>query len=231
MNWKHIFLQADLAKAADKAIRTVMQQHGAALPCHVTAVDGQFVTVAFDLPQGAPWVLPEITIPKAEGPWINSPTQVGDPGMTVAAQAYLHPITGQYKGNPAWRIPGNLDALVWIPVANVGNKIPNQNAALVQGPDGAIIQTTQGTASSVVTNQSGTTVTFGSNTLVVNGSQIAGTVGSTSLTITDSEISMTAGGQTVVLNSDGFSIGGILFDAHEHSGVATGSDNTGGVVT
>ena len=215
MNWKHIFLQADLSKAADKSIRAVMQQLGAALPCHVTAVDGQFVTVAFDLPQGAPWVLPDITIPKAEGSWINSPTQVGDPGMTVAAQAYLHPITGQYQGNPAWRIPGNLDALVWIPVANVGNKIPNQNAALVQGPDGAIIQTTQGTASSIVTNQSGTTVTYGS----------------TVLTVADGEITMTAGGQTVTLNSDGFYINGILFDTHEHSGVSTGSDNSGGVVT
>jgi hypothetical protein len=211
-NLAGLFLQADLHRIAAKAVRVAMEHMGKALPCHVTAVTGQIVTVAFDLPQGSPWVLPTITIPKAEGPWINSPTQIGDVGMTVAADVYLGGISGIGGGQATWRTPGNLDALVWVPVAMQSTQIPNQNAALLQGPDGAIIQTTQGTNSAAVVSQQSITLTFGSSSITINGT----------------EISMTAGGQTVTLNSSGFDIGGILFGTHVHSGVTSGSDDTGG---
>lgn len=211
-----LFLQADLHRIAAKAVRVAMEHLGKRLPCHVTAVSGQIVTVAFDLPQRAPWVLPEITIPKAEGPWINSPTQIGDVGLTIPADVYLGGISGIGGGQATWKRPGNLDALVWVPVAKQSTTVANQNAALVQGPDGAIIQTTQGTRSSVVTDQNGTTVTYGSNTLVVNGSEIAGTVGNTSLSVTGSAITMTAGGQTVTVDSNGLTINGIVFGTHTH---------------
>ncbi len=214
-NISGLFLQADLYQVAAKAVRVAMEQLGKKLPCHVVAVTGQIVTVAFDLPTGVPWVLPQITIPKAEGPWINSPTQIGDVGLTVPADVYLGGISGIGGGIASWRRPGNLDALVWVPVAKQSTTILNQNAALVQGPDGAIVQTTQGTASSIVTNQSGTTVTFGSSVL----------------TVEDGQITMTAGGETVTLNSNGFTIGGILFESHVHSGVTTGGGDTGAPVS
>ena len=76
----------------------------------------------------------------------------------------------------------------------------DQNAAQVSGPNGVIIQTTGGTTSSVVTNTSGTTVTFGGVTLVVNATGI----------------SMTIGIRTVALTSAGLTIDGILFESHEH---------------
>ena len=194
-----VFGQEDMQRIALRAVSIAMESLGAALPCHVTAVSGQIVTVAFDLPQGAPWVLPEITIPKAEGPWINSPTQIGDVGMTVPANVYLGGISGIGGGQATWRRPGNLDALVWVPVAMQSTSIANQNAALVQGPDGAIIQTTEGaTECSIVVNQTGITMTFG--------------------------------GKIVTLNSSGFTIDGILFDTHLHSGVTAGSSDTGGPV-
>jgi len=210
-----VFLQQDLQNIARRAVHIVMDMLGKALPCHVTAVAGQIVTVAFDLPQGAPWILPEITIPKAEGPWINSPTQVGDVGLTVPADVYLGGISGIGGGLATWRRPGNLDALVWVPVAKKSAQIPNQNAALVQGPDGWIAQTTQGsTPCSIVGNQQGITLTYGSTQIVMNSDSIQ----------------FSAGGKTVTLDSGGFDIDGILFESHEHSGVTTGSGNTGGPV-
>ena len=158
-----IFVQEDMQRVALRAVHIAMESFGKALPCRVTAVSGQIVTVAFELPQGAPWVLPEITIPKAEGPWINSPTQIGDVGMTVPANVYLGGISGIGGGAATWRRPGNLDALVWIPVAMKSTSTPNQNAALVQGPEGAIIQTEDGSAVLTI-NSSGMTFTLGGKT-------------------------------------------------------------------
>ena len=210
-----IFVQEDLQNIALRAVHIVMGIMGKSLPCHVTAVAGQIVTVAFDLPQGAPWILPEITLPVASSPYDYLPLQVGDTGFTVPADAYLGGISGLGGGQATWTHPGNLDALVFVPVGQKSFTAANANARIIQGPDGWIAQTTQGgTPCSIVGNQQGITLTYGSTQIVMNSSSI----------------SMTAGGQTVTLNSSGFDIGGILFGTHEHGGVTTGTGNTGGPV-
>ena len=210
-----IFLQQDLQNIALRAVHIVMDMLGKSLPCHVTAVAGQIVTVAFDLPQGAPWILPEITLPVASSPYDYEPYQVGDTGFTVPADVYLGGISGLGGGQATWNRPGNLDALVFVPVGQQSFTAPNPNARIIQGPDGWIAQTTQGsTPCSIVGNQQGITLTYGGTQIVMNSDSI----------------SMTAGGQTVTLDSTGFNIGGILFESHEHSGVTTGSGNTGGPV-
>ena len=91
--------------------------------------------------------------------------------------------------------------MVFFPVGRKAFTPPNANAALLQGEDGVITKTTTGTASSVVTNQSGTVVTFGSNTVTVNSNGIT----------------MTGGGKTVTIDSSGVTIDGILFETHAHS--------------
>ena len=228
-NFDKLWLQHVLNRNAIRRASEAIQSTGRALPCSVTAVNGSIVTVKFEV-DSTPWTLPPITIPKLESNWIREPTQVGDFGMTVPADAYLSAIAGFGGAAPTLARPANLSALIFVPVSNKNAPPIDPNAAQVQGPNGTINRTTTGTTSSVVTNQSGTTVTYGANTLVVNASEIAGTVGTSSITITSSGITMTAGGQTIVLNSSGLSIGGIQFMAHEHSGVTTGTGNTGGVV-
>jgi hypothetical protein len=71
---------------------------------------------------------------------------------------------------------------VYVPVSNASSPPIDQNAAQVQGPNGAIIRTTEGTTSSIVTNQSGTTITFGTTSLVINASGITLTVGGQTFT-------------------------------------------------
>lgn len=211
---EQLWLQENLNRVAIKQVKSEMDRRGKALPCHVVAIVGQIVTVAFDV-EDTPGPLPQITIPKAEGPWIIAPTQIGDVGMTVPADAYLDGISGMGPGIASLRRMSNLSALVWVPVAQVYTVPPVQNAATVQGPQGAIIRTTEGpTPSSVVTNLFGTTVTFGSSVL----------------TVEEGKISMTAGGKTVTLNGAGFTIDGILFDTHVHPGVITGPEVTGGPI-
>ena len=228
-NFDKLWLQKQLNRNAIRRASEAIQAIGRALPCSVTAVNGSIVTVKFEI-NSTPWTLPPITIPKLESNWIREPTQIGDFGMTVPADAYLSAISGFGGAAPSLVRPANISALIFVPVSNKNSPPIDPNAAQIQGPNGTINRTTTGTTSSVVTNQSGTTVTYGANTLVVNASEIAGTVGTSSITITSSGITMTAGGQTIVLNSSGLSIGGIQFMAHEHSGVTTGTGNTGGVV-
>ena len=209
-----IFLQEDLQAIARRAVLLVMDVMGKSLPCHVTEVAGQIVTVAFDMPQGQPWILPSVTLPVASSPYDYIPLQVGDTGFTVPADAYLGGISGLGGGQATWARPGNLDALVFVPVGKQSFSAANANARIIQGPDGWIDQTMQGTTCSVVGNQNGITLTYGSTTIVMNSTSIQ----------------MTAGGQTVTLNSSGLDIGGITFGTHEHSGVATGTSNSGGPV-
>ncbi|MHB8914731.1 MAG: hypothetical protein ACYC4K_02840 [Thiobacillus sp.] len=216
-NFSKLWAQKRINQASIQRAQEAIHATGRALPCVVTAVSGSIVTVAFQVAQSN-YTLPRITIPKAESNWIRNPTQVGDTGITVPADVYIGIISGLGSGLPNINVrPANLSALVFMPVSNKASPPQDQNAAQIQGPNGAIIQTTTGTASSVVTNQNGTTVTFGGASIVVNASGI----------------SMSFSGKTVALTSSGLTIDGILFDTHAHqytpgTGAAT---NTGGPVS
>lgn len=213
-NHEKLWLQQRLNKAAIEKAKEAILATGRALPCKVESISGSIVTVSFEL-DTSPWVLPKITIPKAESNWVRMATQVGDTGFTVPADVYIGHISGLGESSSSiLSKPANLSSLVFVPVSNSNSPSPNNNASVVQGPDGFIGQTTQGTASSVVTNQSGTTVTFGSTVLSIDATSIT----------------MTAGGKTIKLDSSGFTIEGKEFFSHQHSGVTSGSSNSGGVV-
>lgn len=195
-NFSKLWLQKTQNQLAINRASQEIQKQGRALPCRVTAVTGSIVTVEFEM-DTAPWTLPPVTIPKAESPWVRMPTQVGDFGYTAPADVYLGGISGLGGGIARFLRRGNLSNLVFTPVSNSGSPPIDQNAAQVQGPNGVINRTTTGTTSSVVTNTSGTTVTFGANTVVVNETEIALNVdGGTSLVLNASGITLTVGGQT-----------------------------------
>jgi hypothetical protein len=191
-----LWFQRNLNQVAVNRASQAIEGLGRALPCRVTAVSGAIVTVEFEV-DTAPWVLQPITIPKAESNWLRMPTQIGDLGVTAPADLYLGGISGLGGGTADMRKRGNLSTLYFVPISNANSGPIDQNAAQVQGPNGAIVRTTEGTTSQIVTDQSGTTVTFGSNTVVVNAAEISLSVGgTTSLTLTSAGITLTVNGQT-----------------------------------
>lgn len=208
------WLQRNLNEIAKKAALDAIDNLGKPLPCVIRAVSGQIVTVGFYYQNTAPFTLPDLAVPVDSSPYDYVPYQIGDMGIVRPTEIYIGNISGLGSPTPTNAKAPNLGALVFTPVGKKSFIPANPNARIMQGPDGAIMQTTQGTASSVVTNQAGTTITFGSSVLVVENGQIT----------------MTAGGQTVTVNSNGISIGGILFGTHEHTGVTTGGGNSGGPV-
>ncbi len=171
-NASKLWVQKTLNQAMIARAAAAIQSTGRSLPCRVTAVNGSIVTVSFQT-NNAGYVLPRITIPKAESAWIRHPTQVGDTGITIPADTHIGIISGLGGTIPnIANKPGNLSALVFVPVSNSNSPPPDANAALVSGPNGVINKTTTGTTSSVVTNQSGTVVTFGTVTITVNASGV-----------------------------------------------------------
>lgn len=226
-NYDKLWLQDSLNQTAIQRASTIIKNTGRALPCKVTAVNGSIVTVSFEV-NSAPLTLPQVTIPKAESNWIRMPTQVGDFGVTMPADAYLSAIAGMGGGTPTLKRPHNLAALVFVPISNKGAPPIDPDAAQVQGPNGAIIRTTEGdNTSSIVTDQNGTTITYGDNTVSINDSSAQVSFGSSTFTVDGSSITMTAGGKTLTINSSGITLDGKLWEMHAHTGVTTGSGTSG----
>lgn len=220
-NSAKLWFQKNANQLAINRAQQAIENTGRALPCRVTKVTGAIVTVAFEV-NSAPLTLPPITIPKAESPWIRMPTQVGDKGVTMPADVYLGGVSGLGGGVASMARPGNLTALVFVPISNSGSPPIDQNAAQVQGPNGAIIQTTDGVPSSVVTNQAGTTITFGEVSLVVNASGVTVTVAGETFALGASGVN-----STLPLVVPDVIVPNGSVNGHVHPGVQTGSGDTG----
>ncbi|MFM0503971.1 hypothetical protein [Paraburkholderia caffeinilytica] len=220
-NFSKLWLQKSQNQLAINRAAQEIQKQGRALPCRVTAVSGAIVTVEFEM-DTSPWTLPPITIPKAESNWVRMPTQVGDFGYTAPADVYLGGISGIGKGVASFLRRGNLSNLVFTPVSSANSPPIDQNAAQVQGPNGAIIQTTTGPTSSIVTNATGTTITFETTTLIINASGITLTVGGQTFTWGGSEAV-----STLPIQAPDVILPNGAVNTHIHPGVQTGTGNTG----
>src|ERR1700744_122030 len=221
-NYPKLWLQKNWNRTAIGRAQQAIENTGNALPCRVVAVNGSIVTVSFEVQ--SQWTLPNITIPKAESAWIRMPTQVGDLGVTMPSDVYLGGGSGLGGGVADFRQRGNLSTLVFVPVSNSGSPPIDQNAAQIQGPNGAIVRTTEGTTSSIATDQNGTTITFGSVSLVVNASGVTITVGGETFSV----------GSTGATSSLNMIVPDVIVpngsvNNHVHGGVTGGSDDTGGM--
>lgn len=119
---------------------------GRSLPCHVVAVQGQIVTVQFDmLPDGT--IYPEVTIPVATFPYIRCPIQIGEKGVTVAADVSLRGVSGLGTGMATRSLTFSLTPIFFVPLSNNGWSEEDPNKIVLYGPDGAILKTEDGASS------------------------------------------------------------------------------------
>lgn len=118
---------------------------GQALPCHVVAVNGQIVTVQFDILPGSA-ILPEVTIPTAGWEYIRNPVQIGDKGFTVPASVSLRGISGLGDGMATMSIPPSLTALVFVPVSDINWSDVDPDKLTMYGPKGVLARTKAGGA-------------------------------------------------------------------------------------
>ena len=122
---------------------------GRSLPCHVVKVAGQIVTVQFDmLPDGTQY--PQVTIPIATFPYIRYPIQVGDRGVSVAADVSLRGVSGLGAGIASRAFSMSLVPLFFVPLSNAGWSEEDPKKIVLYGPDGAILKTEDGASSVTV---------------------------------------------------------------------------------
>lgn len=136
---------------AQRKIAEEIQQQGKAFPCSIVSVTGGIVTVKFELANTTN-TYPNVTCPIANSLYVQEPTQVGDKGYVVPADAYMGGISGLGGGTADTTPRGNLATLVFHPVANSswsGSPVPG--TALVQGPAGVVLQTIDGNTSITIT--------------------------------------------------------------------------------
>ena len=183
-------------------------QTGKALPATVTAVSGSIVTVKFDL-DTSPWTLPNITVPMVTPQYIRPPIQVGELGGVIPFDALMGNISGLGSASPPsiQLPPSNLGALVWVPVSSNKWSAPfDPNKIELWGPTGFYFRDEN------------------SQTTIEGDGQQVTISAPTSLTFK-------VGGKSIVIDSSGVTIDGILFDTHLHTGVTPGTGNSGGPIS
>ena len=159
----------DLNRFAEQKALDALQLTGKALPASVVSVAGSIVTVQFEI-SAAPFTLPQVTVPILGPEYIRFPTQVGDKGFVVPADARLGAMSGLGKGTASLALPANLSALVFAPFGNKGwSATDDAQAVVIYGPHGAILRTVSGGAKFTV-NADGIVANFGGKTFTLNGS-------------------------------------------------------------
>jgi len=192
------------------------QSFGFQLPCRVIAVNGSIVTVNFEIDTGGEFTFPPVTCPIAQSTYVRLPVQVGDFGLCIAADARLGGITGLGKGLAPLGLPFNLGALVYLPIGNINWSSVDPNAVNINAPNGVVLRDTNNNCTVTLT-PSGVTVAIGSTSLVVDN---------TGVTVNGK---FTVNGDvatTGALTNNGKSVG----STHKHSGVQSGTSNTGNPV-
>lgn len=206
---------------AEQKVREAIGLLGYSLPASVTAVSGSIVTVKFEL--NTPFTLPSVTVPLAGAEYIRMPTQVGDKGFVVPANARLGGVSGLGGGTADLSTPGNLSALVFFPIGNKGwDATDNPNQVVIYGPDGVVIRSKDKSVKVLVTND-------GVEVTVPAGKTFKVDVGGNILTI-DNTGGTVNGSWTVVgdVNAVNLNLTGGIFGAH--GGTYTGDLKTSGGV-
>jgi hypothetical protein len=213
-----------LQRIALEVANTVIQRLGKALPCSVVAVDGQIVTVKFEI--SSEFTIPQVTVPIMGAEYIRFPTQVGDKGVCFPADAYLGGISGLGGGVAGLTQPMNLEALVFFPIGRTSFVPVNPNAVVIYGPDGVVIRDTNSRAQitliptmitmslgSSIIQMTTTTITLDAPNVIING-----------MTISSAGVGAMPGPLTVTNDVIG---GGISLVNHVNTGVTAGGANSG----
>lgn len=174
------------------------------LPCSIKSVSAGMVTVNLEM-QGNSVALPVLTVPQHFSAYTREPTQVGDKGRLVPADYHLGGVSGA-GGNADLYPRFNLTSLVFHPIATTAYNPWDGTKHNVNGPNGAVLQTSDASVKIDIDKSSGMVTLTGPNGVTVNGplmvtGNITGASGSPTTAVD-------------ILN-------------HTHTGVQSGSATTG----
>lgn len=123
----------------ERKIQKALQLNGKILPVSVVLREKNMITVKFEL-TNIPYTLPEMTVPLFGPQYIRYPMQPGDRGIVIPADAYLGGVSGQGGGIADLTPPGNLSALVFLPISYTEWEYADPDTLVMYGPDGVILR-------------------------------------------------------------------------------------------
>jgi hypothetical protein len=125
-------LQQSIRNFTSTRSNDFQQNVAKSIPCRVTKVDKDFVTVSFE-PQNKVFTLPSVKIPQSFSAYARDPTQVGDLGYAVPSDYYLGTVSGDAGGNTNFYPRGNLTALSFQPISRTANPTRDYNQYTITG--------------------------------------------------------------------------------------------------
>ena len=198
-------LAFSLPAAVDQRAQNLHQITPKDIAATVTKVQGETVEVATQAQAPSNYTIPKIVVPQGHSEWIRPPTQVGDKGHVISSDYYMGGQSNLGGGTANSYGRANLTPAVWHPVSQdkfKNNTNRDLNAVFLNGPNGVVMQDTQGACTFTLT-PSGIVIKIGGMTCTINGSGV---------TVT--------GGDIV---NNGLTVGSV----HVHGGVTPGGGNTG----
>ena len=196
---------------------------GKILPAEVVAVTGAIVTVSFPIQTDTPY--PIVEMPIAYSNYFSGATQIGDIGIAIPVDFGISGMTGLGTGTGG-QPAGNLGAMVFFPIGSLLSPTYPTGITAVMGPSGVTLTDALGDMVMTLGPLGVTMAPSPANTAAI----LTFSVGTTSIAVTNGSITLTVGSVAILINSSGVTINGIPFMTHTHSGVTTGSSNTGVVV-
>lgn len=220
-------------------IDDALQINNFALPCHVIAVAGAMITIQFDVQSN--YVLPQITVPLFGPEYIRYPIKATDLGVLVPINTQIGFTAGLAPRPPNLSLNSdacNLEGLFFMPVGNKNWVTVDPQQVTVYAPNGITLRDT-GSGAVIVLHPTSITATIGSTSLAMSSSTITMTA-TTKITLVAPAIELdgqmtqgtNAGGYPATLQGpvtvvNDVTAGGKSLEHHVHSGVQTGSGDSG----
>jgi hypothetical protein len=114
-------LSTTIGRHANQSAQNFAHPVAKGLPCRVTKVEKDIITVAFEGSNGV-WNMPTRKIPQAFSPYGRDPTQVGDKGYASPSDYHLGGISGLGHVQSNWAPRGNLTPLSFHPISKVNSE-------------------------------------------------------------------------------------------------------------
>lgn len=223
---KKLHFGGNMHNFADQKIATAMQAAGKVLPAAVVARSGNMVTVSFLL-RDIPYTLPQVTIPLFGPQYIRYPMQPGDRGIVIPADTYLGGASGLGGGTADLTPPGNLSALVFLPVSHTAWEAVDEQVLTLYGPEGVTIRDAKSNTTFLLTPESITIATPQKFEVTVGSTVLTLTAGAWSLTGQSGTLTDSAASTSPKIMQEGWAKLVQWLNGHQHTNGNNGQD-TGG---
>jgi hypothetical protein len=135
-------LGLSINKRARAKVLDYIHQTGKFLPATVSNAKGSVVTANFQMAQGE-YSLPQVTIPMFGPEYVRNPMQEGDKGVVIATNydiTGMSGLGGASSQGAAYSNPGNLAALLFMPIGNKNFSPVDGNKWAGYGKNGALMR-------------------------------------------------------------------------------------------